>query len=294
MFDRFGRKYELKIITLDDKEITISPEFRVTFDVTKSIKGSLNKATVQIYNLSQAHRDKIKKDEDEKKEGATETKPKDENSKRELPPDYMQFELKAGYSKIETIFKGAIAVAKSKREGANFVTTIEAYDGLYDLKNSYTSKVVKGNVSSQIIQDMPTVKQGKITEQSPLLRPRVLVGNSFKLIEQNLEENETYYIDDGVMHIIKEKEVTSSYIPLVNSSTGLLNSPDLAEKEVFFETQMNPLIKIGCLIQLESLYEKRLNGIYKVNTIHYTGDYFGSDWKQEVFCVACNDYKVIK
>ncbi|MGJ0302451.1 hypothetical protein NG774_03890 [Aliarcobacter cryaerophilus] len=294
MFDRFGRKYELKIITLDDKEITITPELRITFDVTKSIKGSLNKATVQIYNLSQTNRDKIKKDEDEKKEGATETKPKDENSKRELPPDYMQFELKAGYSKIETIFKGAISIAKSKREGANFVTTIEAYDGLYDLKNSYTSKVVKGNVSSQIIQDMPTVKQGKITEQNPLLRPRVLVGNSFKLIEQNLEENETFYIDDGVIHIIKDKEVTSSYIPLVSAATGLLNSPDLAEKEVFFETQMNPLIKIGCLIQLESLYEKRLNGIYKVNTIHYTGDYAGSDWKQEVFCVACNDYKVIK
>lgn len=294
MFDRFGRKYELKIITLDDKEITITPELRITFDVTKSIKGSLNKATVQIYNLSQTNRDKIKKDEDEKKEGATETKPKDENSKRELPPDYMQFELKAGYSKIETIFKGAISIAKSKREGANFVTTIEAYDGLYDLKNSYTSKVVKGNVSSQIIQDMPTVKQGKITEQNPLLRPRVLVGNSFKLIEQNLEENETFYIDDGVIHIIKDKEVTSSYIPLVSAATGLLNSPDLAEKEVFFETQMNPLIKIGCLIQLESLYEKRLNGIYKVNTIHYTGDYAGSDWKQEVFCVACNDYKVVK
>ena len=63
MFDRFGRKYELKIITLDDKEITITPELRITFDVTKSIKGSLNKATVQIYNLSQTNRDKIKKDE---------------------------------------------------------------------------------------------------------------------------------------------------------------------------------------------------------------------------------------
>ena len=302
MFDRFGRKYELKIITLDDKEITITPELRITFDVTKSIKGSLNKATVQIYNLSQTNRDKIKKDEDPKPDDKDkpketkpkETKPKDENSKRELPPDYMQFELKAGYSKIETIFKGAISIAKSKREGSNFATTIEAYDGLYDMKNSYTSKVVKGNVSSQIIQDMPTVKQGKVTEQNPLLRPRVLVGNSFKLIEQNLEENETFYIDDGVIHIIKDKEVTSSYIPLVSAATGLLNSPDLAEKEVFFETQMNPLIKIGCLIQLESLYEKRLNGIYKVNTIHYTGDYAGQDWKQEVFCVACNDYKVIK
>lgn len=307
MFDRFGRKYELKIITLDDKEITITPELRITFDVTKSIKGSLNKATVQIYNLSQTNRDKIKKDEDpkpddkdikkdnKKTEAQKEKEKKDkEDGVRILPPDYMQFELKAGYSKIETIFKGAISIAKSKREGASFVTTIEAYDGLYDMKNSYTSKVVKGNVSSQIIQDMPTVKQGKITEQNPLLRPRVLVGNSFKLIEQNLEENETFYIDDGVIHIIKEKEVTSSYIPLVSAATGLLNSPDLAEKEVFFETQMNPLIKIGCLIQLESLYEKRLNGIYKVNTIHYTGDYAGSDWKQEVFCVACNDYKVIK
>ena len=100
MFDRFGRKYELKIITLDDKEITIAPELRITFDVTKSIKGSLNKATVQIYNLSQTNRDKIKKDEDPKPDDKdikkdnkkTEAQKEKEEGVRILPNDYMQFE----------------------------------------------------------------------------------------------------------------------------------------------------------------------------------------------------------
>ena len=64
--------------------------------------------------------------------------------------------------------------------------------------------------------------------------------------------------------------------------------------KVKFETMMNPLLRIGGLMQLESLYDKRFNGIYKINTIHYTGDYSGSDWKQEILCIACNDYRVVK
>ena len=299
MYDRFNRNYSLEIITLNNQKITIQPEIRIAFDVTKSVKGSLNNGTIQIYNLSQTNRNLIVKDEDiieedkEKKDKDKENN-KTEDGTRTLPADYMQFELKAGYSKIETIFKGAISKASSKKVGAEFVTTIEAYDGLYDMQNSYTSKVVKGNISEQVIKDMPTIKKGKITEQNPLLRPRVLVGNSFKILEENLALNETYYVDDGVIHIIKEKEVTSSYIPLVNSETGLLNTPEKLQKEVKFETMMNPLLRIGGLMQLESLYDKRFNGIYKINTIHYTGDYSGSDWKQEVLCIACNDYKVIK
>lgn len=307
MYDRFNRNYSLEIIALNNQKVTIQPEIRITFDVTKSVKGSLNNGTIQIYNLSQTNRNLIIKDEDiaeedkEKKEENKKTDAQKEKEKKDkedgvriLPADYMQFELKAGYSKIETIFKGAISKASSKKQGAEFVTTIEAYDGLYDMQNSYTSKVVKGNISEQVIKDMPTVKKGKITEQNPLLRPRVLVGNSFKILEENLSGNETYYVDDGVIHIIKEKEVTSSYIPLVNSETGLLNTPEKLQKEVKFETMMNPLLRIGCLMKLESLYDKRFNGIYKINTIHYTGDYSGSDWKQEILCIACNDYKVIK
>ena len=297
MYDRFGRNYSLEIITLNNQKITIQPEIRITFDVTKSVKGGLNNGTIQVYNLSQANRNLIVKDEDiveEDKEKKAKENNKTEDGARTLPTDYMQFELKAGYSKIETIFKGAISKASSKKQGAEFVTTIEAYDGLYDMQNSYTSKVVKGKISEQVIKDMPTIKKGKITEQNPLLRPRVLVGNSFKILEENLALNETYYVDDGVIHIIKEKEVTSGYIPLVNSETGLLNTPEKLQKEVKFETMMNPLLRIGGLMQLESLYDKRFNGIYKINTIHYTGDYSGSDWKQEILCIACNDYRVVK
>ena len=58
--------------------------------------------------------------------------------------------------------------------------------------------------------------------------------------------------------------------------------------------KLDALLRIGGLMQLASLYDKRFNGIYKINTIHYTGDYSGSDWKQEISCIACNDYKVVK
>ena len=64
MYDRFNRNYSLEIITLDNKKITIQPELRITFDVTKSVKGGLNNVTIQIYNLSQTHRNLIIKDED--------------------------------------------------------------------------------------------------------------------------------------------------------------------------------------------------------------------------------------
>ena len=269
MYDRFNRNYSLEIITLDNKKITIQPELRITFDVTKSVKGGLNNGTIQIYNLSQTHRNLIVKDEDlseedkEKKEEKNKTDAQKEAEKkaselkdagiRTLPADYMQFELKAGYSKIETIFKGAISKASSKKQGAEFITTIEAYDGLYDMQNSYTSKVVKGKISEQVIKDMPTIKKGKITEQNPLLRPRVLVGNSFKILEENLALNETYYVDDGVIHIIKEKEVTSGYIPLVNSETGLLNTPEKLQKEVKFETYASLRIRGSILDQIRKM-----------------------------------------
>ena len=118
-----------------------------------------------------------------------------------------------------------------------------------------------------------------------------------RLAEKDIKNLKSVHLDEKakkLIHIIKEKEVTSGYIPLVNSETGLLNTPEKLQKEVKFETMMNPLLRIGGLMQLESLYDKRFNGVYKINTIHYTGDYSGSDWKQEILCIACNDYRVVK
>ena len=270
---RFGRDYEL-IITLTSGEVVkIIPELRVQFEVNKSINGKLNSCKLKIYNLSEDKRKKLIKD-------------KTDNN------IMMPFLFKAGYSKLETLFKGSVWEAFSVKQGADFITTINSLDGAYDYFNSYTSKTIIGNPIDHILNDMPNTQKGKISKRVELSRPRVLVGNSVNLIENSLDENETHYIDEEKLYILKDDEVISDYMPVVNLETGLLETPIKKAQELTFKTLLNPTIKIGGLVKLESMTAKQLNGIYKVMTIKYSGDNYGSDWSQECICMVMSNYKV--
>lgn len=272
---RFGRDYEL-IITLNTGEaIVIRNPIRIQFDVVKSVDGGLNSCRIRIYNLSKDKRKKlIKEDMD------TTTK--------------MPFLIKAGYNKIETLFKGFILESFSEKSGADIVTTISAMDGLVDAQGSYTSTTVKkGDAINVILKDMPNTTRARISDRPVVNRAKVLVGNSLKLVENNLKDDETYYIDEGKLYIIKQNEVVSDIIPLVNASTGLLNTPIKKKYEVTFDTLLNPSIRIGCQVKLESIYAENLNGTYKVLTITYRGDSNGTDWSQEVICVRLNETKLL-
>ena len=272
---RFGRDYEL-IITLNTGEaIVIRNPIRIQFDAVKSVDSGLNSCRARIYNLSKDKRKKLVKDD-------TDTTTK------------MPFLLKAGYNKIETLFKGFILESFSEKSGADIVTTAVSMDGLVDAQGSYTSTTVKkGDAINVILKDMPNTTRARISDRPVVNRAKVLVGNSLKLVENNLKDDETYYIDEGKLYIIKQNEVVSDIIPLVNASTGLLNTPTKKKYEVTFNTLLNPSIRIGCQVKLESIYAENLNGTYKVLTITYRGDSNGTDWSQEVICVRLNETKLL-
>ena len=273
--DRFMRDYELIIKTNTGEAIVIRPPIRIQFDSVKSVDAGLNSCRVRIYNLSKDKRKKLVKDD-------TDTKTK------------LEFLLKAGYNKIETLFKGFILECFSEKSGADIVTTAVSMDGLVDAQGSYTSTTVKkGDAINVILKDMPNTTRARISERPVVNRAKVLVGNSLKLVENNLKDDETYYIDEGKLYIIKQNEVVSDIIPLVNASTGLLNTPIKKKYEVTFNTLLNPTIRIGCQVKLESIYAENLNGTYKVLTITYRGDSNGTDWSQEVICVRLNETKLL-
>ena len=273
--DRFMRDYELIIKTNTGEAIVIRNPIRIQFDAVKSVDSGLNSCRARIYNLSKDKRKKLVKDD-------TDTKTK------------LEFLLKAGYNKIETLFKGFILESFSEKSGADIVTTIVSMDGLVDAQGSYTSTTVKkGDAINVILKDMPNTTRARISERPVVNRAKVLVGNSLKLVENNLKDDETYYIDEGKLYIIKQNEVVSDIIPLVNASTGLLNTPTKKKYEVTFNTLLNPTIRIGCQVKLESIYAENLNGTYKVMTITYRGDSNGTDWSQEVICVRLNETKLL-
>ncbi len=239
---------------------------QIAFKAFKSIYGGLNKATVQIYNLKEPTRLKLVKDP--------------EDTEVIIP-----FSLSVGYGEdVDVIFKGDMFTGETERKGTDFITKIESLDGGFDFLNSFTSKTVKGKDAAldTLIGDMPNTAKGFITGQEQVVRPIVLVGNTAELIRQQLKVDETYYIDNEVLNIIKKTELTGSFVPIVSAQTGLMNTPKRLNKRVTFSTLLNPSLKIGESCQLVSVTAPHLNGIYKLEDVGISGDYYGTDWTQEV------------
>lgn len=273
-FQRFDRAFRLIVQTSDSGAVVVQPPFRIAFTVDKTTDKTLNKANIKIYNLSAVNRDFLVKDADDTKK--------------------IGVELLIGYgSKVERIFKGSVHVGAVAREGNDLVATLECQDGGYDFRNSYTSQTVKGDPVNAILSDMPNTSKGKVTTNRTISnRPTVLVGNSYKLLGSTLT-GQRFFIDDEALNIINDDEVLSDVIPIVEAATGLLNTPVREEKKVTIQTILNPALRIGNLYQLYSVYAKHLNGVYKIETISYDGDYEGSNWFQTVVGTLTKDYKVI-
>ena len=87
-----------------------------------------------------------------------------------------------------------------------------------------------------------------------------------KTISLVINENET--VEEG----------SSNNIPVISEDTGLLNTPIKNMFQITLETLMNPEIKLGEKFQVYSLFDDRVNGLYKVTAISYTGDSRGNEW----------------
>jgi hypothetical protein len=273
---RFLRDFEL-IIGLGSEAVTVTPPIRISFSAEKTTKISLNKLDVKIYNLKESTRLQLIKDEEDKK--------------------YIPIKLLAGYlDRKELIFKGNVHVGEHSREGAEFVSTLQALDGGVDFLQSFTSATVttKAAAIDAALGTMGNTARGSITQINDLIRPKVLVGNSARLITDMLADDEAFFIDNEQANIIKNDEVRSGLTPVVSASTGLINTPSSQKGIVTLQTMLNPDIKIAGLISLESVTAPDLDGIYRVETITYSGDYAGNEWAQTVTAKRAGSYKVVR
>lgn len=268
---RFNRNFELLA-----GRVIVTPPMRIEFSADKSVIGGLNRMTLRVYNLNETHRLALVKDAEES---------------RQIP-----ISLSVGYRDVlHLVFRGTIHRGQNYREGADFVTELECLDGGFDFLNSFTSVTVKGKTVAvdAILADMPNTAKGKLRTQEPLLRPKVLVGQSATLLDAMMNDDETWYIADEKLYIIKDDEVVSTYVPVVTAKTGLLNTPTREFSKVTFETLMNPTLKIGGLCSLESQSAPHLNGVYKLYSMGYAGDTHGTDWKQTVTAMLTGGYTVL-
>lgn len=275
---RFDRDYSLVVGVSETRSVVVRPPLRIVFSADKSVLGgSLSKITIKIYNLSEQNRLALAKDS--------------EDYTKLIPVT-----LSVGYSgSLGSIFKGTVQRGETTRSGPDFITELTCYDGYRDYVSSFTARTVRGarQAVEAILSDMPNTGRGKLTQQDELLRPRVLVGRSAKLLEGLINAGETWYIEDEKLYIIKDEEVTSNFIPVVNAASGLLNTPSREQSRLVFDTLMNPMLKIGGRCQVESVNAPHLNGVYKIYAIGYNGDNYGANWRQSVTCTLSPNYTVL-
>lgn len=259
---KLGRNYNLRIANDDSPFGTfleVTPPFTMEFDVTRNTLSSANVAQIRIYNLAAASRNKAR-------------------FNISNYGTYRQVILKAGYGDdMAEIFRGNISQAWSYREGVDWITQIECYDGGFGFVNGFASfNAVAGDTNADNIRKamaaIPHTTVGAIGNySSPLPMGNAYNGNPVNLLREltgegfftDLEKNYALQNDE---YFISEDETL-----VINSGSGLLGTPLLEQSIVRINMILEPRLKIGTSVIIDSSTGVEFNGRYKIIGVKHRG-----------------------
>jgi hypothetical protein len=257
--DKFGRTYELIIDPDEDDLIKIGLPFTIEFDIIRNTMSSANDCQLRIYNLSVNTRNKI----------------------RWNAYDYSNFKaiyFRAGYGiNPPVIFAGNISSAWSYREGVNFITQIECFDGGFAFSNGKTNtNFPSGTKQRDIIialgKTLPHTSIGHIGDYTGELgRGASYNGNTTQILTDLTGGG--FFIDNGKVNALKNEEYIESEngITIINAKSGLLGTPQLENNVARFDMLFEPTLHTGQLAKLKSATENNFNGTYKIIGVKHRG-----------------------
>jgi hypothetical protein len=255
---KFNRNYFLQVGTQGGGTITIQPPFTIEFDITRNTLTSANVCSIRIYNLNKNHRSQIR------------FNPIDQG-------DFRPVFLQAGYgSNLATIFAGNITQAWSIREGVNFITTIESFDGGYafnngDINMNFPAGTAMTTVVGGIAGALPNLQPGYIGSfPGSLARGSSYVGNGINILRDLTGGG--IFIDNSTINCLGDNEcLPANGISVIDDSTGLIGTPLLEQTILHFDTIFEPKLVVGQQVQFNSTTESVYNGIYKVTALKHRG-----------------------
>jgi hypothetical protein len=268
MLEKFGRNYYLLVQLQNGSILTIQPPFTIQFDITRNILTSANVCSVRIYNLSLINRNQIEFNIFNRGENRT-------------------IQLIVGYGKtLATIFHGNISQAWSVREGVNFITQIECFDGGFAFNNAQTNFTFPAGTSNQTIiaslvasLNQYNIKTGAIGKYpGSTNRSKTYSGSTTDLLGQLTGGG--FFIDNSAANALGNNEVLQGAIPLINSQSGLLGTPVRENNILTFDMILEPRVQAGQIIELQSLTgpqateqspKQAINGFYKVTSVKHRG-----------------------
>ena len=258
---KFGRKYQLNAGTIEGNTLTIEPPFTLEFDINRNVLSSANTSQIRVYNLSKNHRNALRKNVNDY-------------------GDLRLITLRAGYgTNLPMIFSGNVTHAFSVREGTNFITQLESFDGGYAFANGFSSENFPADTPQEtIIQTlMDNLQQQGVSFggignlfSGSTGRGNAYSGATIELLRQLT--GGAFFIDNGKVYALGDNEcLPARGISVINSQSGLLGTPVLEQTILHFDMIFEPRLIIGQIVTLDSLNRTVPKGSYKVVSLKHRG-----------------------
>lgn len=248
---------------------------RFDFSVTKTLKPEPNKATINVYNLSLAHR---------------------------LQLQAMRFpsvQLEAGYAEtLGVIFLGKLRDAgTTKKEDGSMVTVLESGDGEKELKSSRVNvSIAKGTNTDQILKQIAGaigVGKGNLDDAARKIRSAfsgtanifssgtVLSGLAAREMDRICKSLRLEWsVQGGKLQILERNKALEAVAIKLNKKTGMKGEPTIDNKG-FVTAQavlMSDLVP-GRIVVIEG---DRVKGQFRVEETTHSGDTYEGEWMVEM------------
>ncbi|MCA0345318.1 MAG: hypothetical protein LCH99_37210 [Proteobacteria bacterium] len=303
-------QYLRKVRATFNGGLTINPggvqeqQLKVSFDIVKDVSSSANTATIELWNLSESHRNSVGKELDEitleagymppagmSGPGALDFR---RNESGIFVLDQGQVSTGSG-GNVGVLFKGAIRDVEHKRQGANIVTRISCGDGDKAIRKAKLSKSYpKGTPVKDVVEDLykelekEGVKRGewKFPDdmKQEFKRPYATCARCYRELDTIGRGHGFYWnLQNQTMEIIPGDGYVGQVV-LIAPETGMIDTPAITDNGVRVSCLLNPEIRPNRRVQVRSgiIDMNADGGMYRVSQASYRGDNFGGDFSVEV------------
>lgn len=254
-------------------------KLRIDFSITKDDKPKPNKAEIEVYNLSAAHRS-------------------------DLQTKGIRIILSAGYAETQAqIFSGDLRYGNSEKHGPDWITKLECGDAersfsMARISESFNPGALVSDAIGSIGKAMK-IDNGNLIQKAQGLARKFSDGHvahglaSAELTRLLEPEGLSWSIQDGRIEVLGIKETLGSDgqdVPLISASTGMVGSPEYGTGE---KLKGQPYLKVKSLLQPGirpgSKFEVRsrgINGFYKCRKVKLTGSTHGGDFYSEIEAIS--------
>lgn len=242
-------------------------DLKVAFNVSKGMTGSANTAEIELWNLSEGHRNAVGKELDD-------------------------VVLEAGYtpttggSNVGVIFKGQMRDVEHRRDGPDIITRISCGDGDKAFRRATISKTFRAGTSVEEVVDeiykqleAEGIDRGEwkfpndISDRK-FKRPYSMCGNCTRELDR-LGRSKGFYwsVQNGTMEITPSDGYVGGVV-LISARTGMIETPTITDNGIKVSALLNPEIRPNRRIRVESeLIEMNAQDqIYRVGNVNYSGD----------------------